>query len=322
MAKLFFLPAFAATLQPPLQTMRNPEFTLIAAERLDQAMIEQRIRVQVLERLRGDAAVPDEIELLILDRDDAYILPGQPYLLVYSDVQRVPGKPRTLVRNPDRRVLLHIDGADPAVFPDTARNRELLSISHHELETSDNYIETLIGGLALGSPPEVDLWSAELAIRPAFFEQLGPDDLEVVRNVANNPQMRPASRARLLLAALDASPNLGVHWYAASAQAILKQTSTQLELAMPGMDHLIYTALLIAQTEPDPQGRVAVQKWLQSTPPLAENAALALRAIDPVFEVEAVTLAIEHKGTPEVTRQMLKDYLRRLKRMRLSSPNA
>jgi len=237
-------------------------------------------------------------------------------------VQRVPGKPRTLVRNPDRRVLLHIDGADPAVFPDTARNRELLSVSHHQLEASDNYLETVTDGLALGSPPEVDLWSAELAIRPAFFEQLGPGDLEVVRNVANNPLMRPSSRARLLLAALDASPNLGVSWYAASARAILEQTSTQLELEMPGMDHLIYTALLIAQSEPDPHGRVAVQKWLQSTPPLAENAALALRAIDPVFEVEAVTLAIELEETPEATREMLIDYLRRLKRVLSVRPNA
>ena len=309
----------AATLKPPLQTLRSPEFTLIAGQRLDRPMMNQRLTIQVTERFRGDAEVPDEIELLVLDRDDAYILPGVPYLLAYSDVQRVPGKVRSLARNPERRQLLHIDGADPAVFADTPENRALLSDAHREIESGDSYLQIILTGLASGSPPVVDLWSAELAIRPATLMQIQTAGISAVENVVNNPLMRPASRARLLLVALDAAPALGQRWYVESAQSVLQQTSIDLARELPGTDHLIYTALLVAQNHPEPAAGEAVRKWLQATPPLAENAALALRAIDPDLELKAVTMAIEKNDTPEPTRQMLIHYLKRLERMRTAA---
>jgi len=308
-------------LEPPLQTLRNPEFTLIVGERLDQTVTDQRIRIRVLERLRGDQDVPDQIQLLILDRDDRYILTGVPYLMAYSDVLRLPGKPRAMARDPDRRQLLHIDGADPAVFTNTGHNRALLAESHREVEMNDDYRETIMAGLGSGSPPVVDLWSAELAIRPAMFMNLLPEDIHLVQDVVDDPLMRPASRARLLMAALDGAPDAGDLWYVKSAQAILDQTSIHMDRELPEADHLIYAALLVAQSKPELKAKRAVQKWLQSTPPLAENAALALRAIAPELELESVSQAIKMQDTPEPTRQMLIDYLRRLERMRAVGTN-
>ncbi|MDX1555923.1 MAG: hypothetical protein R3212_07855, partial [Xanthomonadales bacterium] len=116
----------AAELKPPLQALRHPNYTLVSAERLERPVSEGRLAFRVHERLRGDPEVPDEIELLVLDGAEARIEVGVALLVFYSDVERVSPKPRTEMRRPDRRILLHIDGADPAVFPDTPGMRALL----------------------------------------------------------------------------------------------------------------------------------------------------------------------------------------------------
>jgi hypothetical protein len=309
----------AGEVKPPLQTLRDPNFTLIVAERLDIPEAGGRMSIRVIERLQGDPDVPDEIELLVQASDGEAVEPGETYLLFYSDVERVSFKPRTEVRRPDRRQLLHIEGADPAVFPDTPEMRALLGPGHAGIEQSPQYREIVIEGLGSDEPAMVDLWSAEWALRPATFSEVLSEEIQILSDIIEDPLQRPAARARILMVAAErARPNIDP-WYAASANVVLDETDPTELLSGTGLSQLIYASLRVAQNNPDPSNRAELEKWLKATPPLAENAALALRAINPDLEREAVLSAIADEGTPETTRKFLSDHLRRAELANLRS---
>lgn len=305
-------PLHAAEMRPPLQELRNPTYTLIVAERLDQAVEEGRMTVRVIEVMRGDREVSGEIELLVEAGDPAYVEPGVRYLLFYSDVERVNFKPRAEVRRPDRRRLLHIEGADPAVFPDTPAMRVLLDPAHSENEKSPGYRDVVMAGLGSDDPAMVDLWSAEWALRPATFGDVKASEAELLRGIAEDASQRSAARARILLFGSERSGPEEVCRFARSATRVLERTEPELLIENTGLSQLIYASLSVVRKHPDPASPASLEKWLKATPPLAENAALALRAIDPDLERTAVQTAIADEGTPEPTRTFLADHMRRL----------
>lgn len=304
-------PLFAAELQPPLQALRHQNFTLIVAERSEAPVVDGRMPVRVTERLRGDPDVPDRIELLVQPGDEALVKPGGSYLIFYSDVERVSLKPRQEVRRPDRRKLLHIDGADPAVFPDTPALRALFDPVLAMPEEDPQYRAVVTQGLRSEDPAMVDLWSAEWAIRPATFAEVRPDEIVILRDVVGDPRQRPAARARLLLAGAERTPSALGRWYVTSAGAILDGTQPVQLAENAGLSQLIYASLRVARKNPDASRVGILEKWLRTAPPLAENAALALRAIDPGLEREALKNAIAADDVPDRTRAFLAEHLRR-----------
>ncbi len=312
LASLFSAPLMAAEVRAPLQALRHPNYSLIVAERLDQPAAAGKMAVRVIERLRGDPEVEDEIELLVQKGDADRLELGRAYLLFYSDIVRANFKARTEVRRPDRRELLHIEGADPAVFPDTPAMRALLDPAHAEVEQSPGYREIVLEGMRSDDPGMVDLWTAEWALRPQTFLRLKAEEAELLQVIAEDPEQRPAARARILLAGQDRTAPEAGGWYAASAAVVLGQTNPAQLTESAGLSQLIYACLRVARDNPDSQNVPRLDKWLKAVPPLAENAALALRAIDPEIEREAVQSAIADEGTPEPTRTFLADHLRRL----------
>jgi hypothetical protein len=307
----FCFPLEAGELQPPLQSLRHANFTLVVAEPVDGEAVEGRMSVRVSERLRGDPEVPDVIELLVQAGDQSFLKRGETYLLFYSDVERVSFKPRKEVRRPDRRKLLHIDGADPAVFPDTAAMRALFDPKLALPEESPRYHDLVIQGLQSDNPVMVDLWSAEWALRPATFPEVEPGEVNVLRDIIEDPRQRPAARTRLLQAASQRSPADMAEWYVSSAAAVLGQVQPAQLAENEGLAQLIDASLRVARSHPNAATAPQLEKWLKATPPLAENAALALRAIDPELEREAVESAIADLEIPEQTRSFLSDHLRR-----------
>ncbi len=306
------VPTVAAELQPPLQALRHPNYTLIAAEWLGRPVTDGRLTLRVIERLRGDPNVPDEVDILVQVGDEALIEVGARYLVFYSDVERVSFKPRTEVRRPDRRKLLHIDGAGPAVFNDTAAMRALLNPILAYPEESPHYREVVVQGLRSDDPSLVDLWSAEWALRPATFPEVSPDEVELLRGIVEDPDQRPSARARLLVAGAERTPPGIESWFANSAGSVLASTNPPQLFENTGLSQLIYASLRVARDYPGASNAQTLEKWLRAAPPLAENAALALRALNPDLERPAVVSAIDDANTPAPTREFLADHLRRL----------
>jgi hypothetical protein len=315
MGTVFFSnPVAAGQVEPPLQALRHPNYSLIVGQRVDRPMTDRRISVQVLERIRGDAEIPHEIEILVLPAEDKLLMPGVPYLLVFTDIERLDAKDKIEVRRPDRRRLLSTEGAAPAVFANTSENRDLLAMEHREVEAGADYRQTIMQQLTTGDPAMADLWSAEMTLRPDTFSQLNACEINTVRSLVENPALRPATRARLLQAAFYRAPSFGRDWYIHSALKVLKETPVKSSTQGNEIGQLIYTALNVARDHPVASAASSIENWLQSTPPLAERAALALRAINPQLEYDAVAAALNQKKTPEATKGMLRDYLKRLQR--------
>ncbi|MDX1556073.1 MAG: hypothetical protein R3212_08610, partial [Xanthomonadales bacterium] len=127
-----------------------------------------------------------------------------------------------------------------------------------------------------------------------------------------DPEQRPAARARILLAGSERTPPQLGRWYVTSAGNVLDQVEPGQLASSAGLSQLIYACLRVAREFPVDSIRRQLEKWLRSAPPLAENAALALRAINPDWEREAVETAISDSETPELTRTFLAGHLRRL----------
>lgn len=308
----------AAPLQPPLQALRHPNVSLVSAE-LEPVAAEAAaagLTVRVHEVLRGPAAEdgPGLLHLLATDADRALLVPGQRFLLAYSDVHRVPFKVRKEVRRADRRILLHIDGANPAIFPDQPAMRALLDPAHHEREAEAGYRERVLKGLRDASPAMVDLWTAELILRPGTFPRLSRAESRLLRRVVEDPAQRVSARARLLRSATERAPDFGGRWFSRAAGSLLEATPPAALATLADGEFLLLTALQTLQVAPRRASAAALERWLAGPPVLAENAALALRALGGDRERAAIERALLSTHTPETTRRMLSTHLERLPR--------
>lgn len=304
--------AFAAELLPPLQALRTATFTLVAAERIDAPMANRKFSLRVVEVLRGPAPEQTTIEVAALEHEVRSLAPGTQYLVVYNEVERDRFQPRKQVRRPNRRQLVRVDGASPAVFPDTQEMRKLLAPEHREAESLPSYRNKVVSELGTNKPAMLDLWSAELALRPGTFDQLSDSEIAAVRAIVADEQAPATARSRLLIHAFDREPAFGDDWFEQDAATLITFYQPEALSDQRGLDELIYNAMVILQKRPSADAAPALREWLRSSPSLAENAAWALRAIDPAQERDAVVNAISAELTPEATRRMLTDYLRRL----------
>ena len=304
--------AQAAELLPPLQALRSPTFTVVSAERTDTPMVDRRISLQVLEVLRGPAPTETEIQVQALPHEDRLLAPGARYLVVYNEVERVSFKPRKQVRRPHNRQLVRVDGASPAVFLDSPTMRGLLAPEHREIEVLPTYRDTVLSNLRTDDAAMLDLWTAELALRPGTFAELQQDEIEAIQTIVADPQAPATTRSRLLMTAFARAPAFGSAWYIDAAVKLLQTHDPEAQTDSSGLSELIYNAMVVLHKHPRREAAPALRHWLRASPPLAENAAWGLRAIDPSLERDAVVEAIASELTPEATRRMLEDYLRRL----------
>lgn len=308
----------AAPLQPPLQALRHPNISLVSAELEpgDDGSAAGSLTVRVHEVLRGPAAREETrlLTLLVAEADRAVLVPGQRFLLAYTDVHRVPFKVRKEVRRADRRILLHIDGANPAIFPDQPAMRALLDPAHREREVEPDYRARVLQGLGDPSPAMVDLWSAELVLRPGTFSRLGRAEAGLLRRVVEDPAQRSSARARLLRTATERAPDFGRSWFAKSAVRLLETLAPEALGEVAEGELLVLTALQTLQVAPRRNGAAALEDWLAGPPVLAENAAFALRALGGNLERAAIERALASSRIPQGTRRMLCAHLGRLPR--------
>jgi hypothetical protein len=292
----------AAPIHPPLQALRSGNYQLISAqvERVDVAA--GTVWVGAVERLRGD--VEGDRTLLMQPHDAAELKPRERLLFVYTDVQRDSSEPRKFVRV-DRNVVVHTDGAEPAVFPDTPTYRHLLAEDHRAEEQAEGYRDQVIAGLSADDPKAVDLWLAELVHRPATFATLAAEEIARIEAITRDPDQRPTARARGLLIAMERSPAWGAEWYVDAAFGLLDSNAPADLASKPRLDQAVYAALTVLGVHALPAHQQVLTKWLGATDALAELAAVALARIGPEVEREALRHALADTATPAETQRML-----------------
>lgn len=293
----------AGPIHPPLQSLRSGHYQLISAEvdRVDVAS--SAVWVNAVETIYGEPQ-QDGLKLLMQSHDAAELDLGDRYLFVFTNVQRDSSRPRKFVRV-DRNVVVHTDGADPAVFPDTKAWRHLLSDAHREDEKSDQYRARVIDGLSDDDPKAVDLWLAELVHRPATFIDLSEREIASIEAVVRDPEQRPTARSRALKVAMETAPAWGEGWYVDAAAELLTNTAPSDLASAPRLDQAVYSALTVLGVHATAEHRPALTRWLAAHDALAELAAVALARISPEVERDALRQALADSSTPADTQRML-----------------
>ncbi len=294
--------AIGAPIQPPLQSLRSGHYQVISAEVSAVEPDGTAVSVNIVETIHGKAE--GALTLLMQRHDAADLEEGERYLFVFTDVQRDASRPRKFVRV-NRNIVVHTDGADPAVFPDTPAWRHLLSDQHREDEKSEKYRSRVIKGLSDEDPKAVDLWLAELVHRPATFATLAEEEIALIEAIVRDPQQRPTARSRALIVAMERAPAWGSDWYIAAAAHLLTTTSpAELDTA-PRLDQAVYAALTVLGANATADHQQALTAWLGAHDALAELAAEALARIGPEVARDALRAALADASTPADTQRML-----------------
>lgn len=311
MLLLFSQFSLAGPIHPPLQALRNGHFTLVSGLPGGYDAQSQTLTVTALEFLRGPVELSGEVGIVISAEIVQQLREDQRYLFVYSDVRRHALQARRFVRT-ERKAIVHTDGADPAVFPDTPSFRALLDESHREIEQQADYAKVVRRGLRQRDPKLVDLWLAEYVHRPATFRQPSRSDQRQFRHIVRDERQMPGARARILLATIDRGEEWTGDWVAATAAALLADRSP-VSSAVLGRDRpLVHAALLVLEQLPSAENQSMLIDWLGADDAIAELAANALAAIGPEAEREGLQQALAKGSTPIETERMIRRRLARL----------
>lgn len=303
---------WARPIDPPLVALRAPQ--TVAAVGVVRAIesVPPAIEFEIREVIRG--AGRDRLWVDVPTAVLARLAVGQEVLMVYADLRAVERKPGIYQRL-ERGYVVQVDGASPAIFTDHPQWRTWLGLDHATRESAATYIEDIRAGMASADPQQVNLWTAELLLRPEQRERLEARDRARLHALLEAVDTLPPVRARLLLAAAEFPGLLDRAHAERVAQQWLERSPVQVQGELYNTEEPVFAAMgLLLQQGAQTQVSVATaSRWLQaSNPSLAEQAAWLIRKIDPTAERAAILAALGDPLLPAATRSLLVDHLRRL----------
>lgn len=303
--------SMAAKLKPPLEMLRTgPSVTAVGT--IEQLLPdEQRIVFRAEQTLHGKGR--PEIVLRVDGKVIDRLGESQRVVLVYSDVDEVPGKLRTY-RQSEEGVVLSTDGAEPALFLATPDVIAMFQPAHAAVEQQPAYRARVLEGIKLADRHLANLFSAELALRPSWWQTMSSEELDSLLEVIADDSAHPASRARLLLAAQQHPSSLERERLLPIAESILGHSSTEHPTSgLFNHELVVFAAFDIFENQSAAPPAALLSRWVMAANPyLAERALLALRGIDPALERQALTAALQSNLLASSTRRFLLDHLRRL----------
>ncbi len=311
----------AAEVLPPILAMSHPEFTLVSGAVVAIESDPPAIRFNIAETLRGSAE--GSVRLLVDRVHLKRLSSGEHFLALYTDVVKAPLKPRKFLRDPNQARLMTFEGVPLTLFRDTPAWRALLTHAQPaEWAKTTAYRTQLIKGLADPDSAWRMLWAAEIAQRALLLAPFSAAEQQAVRQFAMSPLQSPEVRARLMQVAVTRNGIFGPDWLESTLAAVLDQWASSAETSMsPAQQQLVLVALQFAEEHPGHVSAETLTVWLQSSPILAERAALALRALDPKIEQLALERVLALTLLDIETRQHLELHQKRLAQTMASDLN-
>ncbi|MBK8283607.1 MAG: hypothetical protein IPK97_01330 [Ahniella sp.] len=297
---------------PPILAMSHPEFTLVAGTITAIETDPAAIRFDIAETLRGSAK--GSVRLLVDRAHLRRLSPGSKFLALYTDMVNAPLKPRKFLRDPDQARLMSFDGVPLTLFRDTPEWRALLT--HPEpadWAASATYRAGLIDGLDHPDAGWRTLWAAEIALRAGHLAPFNDREQKAIQQFAMSPLQSPEARANLIQVAAANRGIFGQDWLEPTVAAVLETLASSADSTMsPAQQQLALVALRIAHEKPGHVSAETLFVWLQSSPILAETAALALRALDPKLERQGLERSLALTLLDTETRHHLELHQKRL----------
>lgn len=305
---LFACAAFAAKVKPPGAVLREAT-TSIASVEFAENGVSGRMVFRRIEKLGGDAEIPELIDLAVPEELGRIVLPGERYLIAYTVFRREAEQIR-----PDRRgaQLLVTPGLEPALLRDSPENRAIIA-----WKAGDDAAEVkarlpeLLALLDAEDPQLQNFALSEIVLRPQLTEALDARSRKTLRRFAARGEANANARARLLQAAVVLPQHFGTAGWKDVAIDVITSTPVQVQ-RVEGSASLVRFAFDLIERDRIRMTPAAVSRWLASdNAVLAEKALLTLRAQHPAEEMPRLEQALTLSLLPAGTREFLLDHRRR-----------
>lgn len=298
----------AAKVKPPGAVLREATTSIAAVEFVENGP-SGRMVFRRLEKLGGDAEMPELIDLSVPERLRQIVLPGERYLIAYTVFRREAEQIRVARQGAQ---LLVIPGLEPALLRDSAENRAIMAWqAGDDAEAVRARLPQLLALLDARDPQLQNFAVAEIVLRPQLNEALDSRARKALQRFALNHEANANARARLLQAAVVQPQEYGKDGWKAVALDVLATTPVLVQ-EVEGMASLTRFAFDLVERDAIRLAPAVVTRWLTGdNAVLAEKALLTLRAQQPAAELPALEQALTLSLLPAGTREFLLDHRRR-----------
>ncbi|MBL8299280.1 MAG: hypothetical protein JNN30_13155 [Rhodanobacteraceae bacterium] len=300
--------AFGAKIKPPGAVLLEAT-TSVAAVEFAEAGVEGRMVFRRIEKLGGDAEIPELIDLAVPASLRRIVLPGERYLIAYSLFRREAEQIQVSRLGAQ---LLVIPGLEPALLRDNAENRAIFAWQPDtDPAAARKRLPQLLALLQAHDPQRQNFALSEIVLRPQLAEALDARARKALLRFAANPDANTNARARLLHAAVSQPDLFGKSGWKDVALTVLATTPVQVQDS-EGNASLVRFAFELAERDRIATSAPVLERWLGGdNAALAEMALLALRRQHPARELPALEQALSLSLLPAGTREFLLDHKRR-----------
>jgi hypothetical protein len=308
LSSLFAAGAFAAKIKPPSAVLREATTSLAALE-FAEAGVEGRMVFRRVEKLGGDAEVPELIDLSVPAELRRIVLPGERYLIAYTVFRREAEQIRVSRLGAQ---LLVSPGLEPALLRDTAENRAILAWQPGaDAEAARKRLPELLAMLDARDPQQQNFALSEIVLRPQLTDALDARARKALLRFAANGDANTNARARLLQVAVTQPDAFGKDGWKAIALDVLATTPVLVQ-DVDGSATLVRFAFEFVERDRIAVSAAVLERWLAGdNAALAEMALLALRKQHSAREMPALEQALSLSLLPIGTREFLLDHRRR-----------
>ena len=301
--------ALAAKIKPPSAILREAT-TNIAAVRFVEVGPTGRLVFRRVEKLGGDADVPELIDLAAPADLPALIDTKDVYLIAYTRYRR---EAERVIANRTGAQLLVSNGLEPALWRDSKQAREIVAWKAGNGEDAQKLrLPELVAMLDAADPQFQNFAAAEIVLRPSLTKHLDAAARERLQAFARGQGGNATARAMLMEAASQKLDGFADPQWREVAQHVLAVTPTRVQQAA-GYASLVRFAFVVLENGRDVIAPGVLDRWVASdNAALAEAALLALRREAPGRELAALDATLALSLLPAGTREFLLDHRRRL----------
>lgn len=305
---LFACAAFAAKVKPPGAVLREATTSIASVEFAENGP-SGRMVFRRIEKLGGDAEMPELIDLAVPEELRRIVLPGERYLIAYTMFRREAEQVR-----PDRRgaQLLVSPGLEPALLRDSPENRAILAWrAGDDAAAVKARLPELLALLDARDTQLQNFALSEIVLRPQLTEALDTRSRKALQRFAARSEANANARARLLQAAVVLPQHFGAGGWKEIAFDVIATTPVRVQ-QIEGSASLVRFAFDLIERDRIKVPPGTVSRWLASdNAALAEKALLTLRAQHPAEEMPRLEQALSLSLLPAGTREFLLDHRRR-----------
>lgn len=300
--------AFAAKIKPPSAVLREATTSIAAVEFAD-AGVEGRMVFRRIEKLGGEADIPELIDLAVPAELRRVVRPGERYLIAYTLFRREAEQIRVARLGAQ---LLVSPGLEPALLRDSEPNRAIFAWQPGaDAQAARKRLPELLALLEARDTQLQNFALSEITLRPQLTDALDASARRALLRFAANGDANANARARLLQSAVTQPDAFGKDGWKDVAVNVLTTTPVRVQ-DVEGNASLVRFAFEFVERDRLAVDAAVLERWLTGdNAALAEMALLALRSQHARREMPALEQALSLSLLPAGTREFLLDHRRR-----------